>query len=78
MVSRKRLKAVAKEQGLTFYDLANILGVSYSTLMGRLKKGYLRSNDVETLIVSLGLTPEEYESVFFDRLYEARQLISNS
>lgn len=78
MVSRKRLKEVAKAQGFDFYDLASILGLKYTTFMARLRRGYLSSNDVETLIACLELSPEQYESVFFDKLQEARQLITNS
>ena len=74
MVNKDRLKAVARENGYKFTDLADILGLKYTTFMQRLYRGYLRSNDIEALIAVLGLTATEYEPVFFDRLHNARNI----
>lgn len=74
MVSKKRLKEAAKSRGFTLTDLAKILGLKYPTFVARINKGYMNSNDIEALIAILKLSPLEYESIFFDRLHEARKL----
>ena len=74
MVSKSRLKAIAKENGFSLSDLAEFLGLTYGTFVARLNRGYLRSNDIEALIAILGLEAQDYEPVFFDRLNDARKL----
>lgn len=68
MISKHKLKELIKERGLNFRDLAEMLGLSYSTLMCRLKRGYLKSGEMECIIAMFKLNPEEYEPIFFSTL----------
>lgn len=70
MICKDKLRKLLKENKLSFKDLSDILGISYSSLMNKLSTGYLRSNEIEAIIAIFGLTAQEYEPIFFSELHK--------
>lgn len=52
---KDELKAIAKEQGITFKELAVKAGVSENGLHNKFKRGSLTVKDLSTLLAVLGL-----------------------
>ena len=52
---KDELKAIAKEQGITFKELAAKAGVSENGLHNKFKRGSLSVKDLSTLLAVLGL-----------------------
>lgn len=66
MVNTQEIKALMVRNNMTRQDLAKELGVSYSTVLSRLKDGNFTSNQIDVLIKVLHI--EDPVSVFFSGL----------
>ena len=66
MFDRKRFRAKIIENGLTFKDISNILGIKESTLYRKMSgESDFTRNEIQLFREKLGLTAEETDNIFF-------------
>lgn len=63
----KKLKAKCIEKGITLGTLAEVIGLSRTTLSRRMKSNTLTIKNVHDIKVTLSLTIEEVISIFFTK-----------
>lgn len=65
MVAVHKLKFKLREKGKTKYDLAEAMGIAYSTVTNRLNKGVFDTNEIMRIACLLKLTPMDIIEIFF-------------
>ena len=68
---KEKLKKVLKEQGVSQYELAELLNLTYQTVSIKMNghKDFTQS-EIRGLKLILGLTPEQIDDIFFSSTIE--------
>ena len=68
MLNTAKLKGKLIEKGVTVAEISKILGIAPSTFYRKMSNNSFQICEADMIVVSLSLSPEESQNIFFAQL----------